>query len=341
MPKRLARLHAWLEDVLTTDSYSLAPASSDASFRRYFRIQVNDASYVVMDAPPQREDCRSFLSIAGLLAEVGVHVPSVLSAEVTQGFVLLEDLGSVHYLDVLDSTNAERLYGDALAALATFQACAPTGTVPHYSDHLLRAEMELFVDWFLRRHLLIEPSAHEQNQLRELFDVLCRAALEQPQVFVHRDYHSRNLMLQQRHNPGVLDFQDAVRGPVTYDVVSLLRDVYICWPRDKVENWLAGYHDLALQHGVLEDEDLATFRRWFDLMGVQRHLKVAGIFSRLQYRDGKSRYLQDIALTLKYLWDVCSFYRELQPLAELFLAWSLNARLEERNAAVLAEVKSS
>lgn len=336
MPNRLKLLHAWLQDILDTHSYMLEPASTDASFRRYFRAQVGDAAYIVMDAPPARENCQSFVSIATLLANVGVHVPSVLSADVTQGFLLLEDLGSEHYLDVLDGGNVERLYGDAFAALATFQACAPIDSLCRYSESLLRAEMELFLDWFLIKHLQIDPSENERNQLAELFGVLCRAALEQPQVFVHRDYHSRNLMIQQRHNPGILDFQDAVHGPVTYDLVSLLRDVYICWSSDQVEKWVAGYHDLAVQHGILEQENPAAFQRWFDLMGVQRHLKVAGIFSRLNYRDGKPGYLKDIALALTYLLEICGRYSELKPLSDLFQAWALSDRLQERNAAVLS-----
>lgn len=336
MPNRLKLLHAWLQDILDTHSYMLEPASTDASFRRYFRAQVGDAAYIVMDAPPARENCQSFVSIATLLANVGVHVPSVLSADVTQGFLLLEDLGSEHYLDVLDGSNVERLYGDAFAALATFQACAPIDSLCRYSESLLRAEMELFLDWFLVKHLQIDPSENERKQLAELFGVLCRAALEQPQVFVHRDYHSRNLMIQQRHNPGILDFQDAVHGPVTYDLVSLLRDVYICWSSDQVEKWVAGYHDLAVQHGILEQENPAAFQRWFDLMGVQRHLKVAGIFSRLNYRDGKPRYLKDIALALTYLLEICGRYSELKPLSDLFQAWALSDRLQERNAAVLS-----
>lgn len=336
MPNRLKLLHAWLQDILDTHSYMLEPASTDASFRRYFRAQVGDAAYIVMDAPPARENCQSFVSIATLLANVGVHVPSVLSADVAQGFLLLEDLGSEHYLDVLDGSNVERLYGDAFAALATFQACAPIDSLCRYSESLLRAEMELFLDWFLVKHLQIDPSENERKQLAELFGVLCRAALEQPQVFVHRDYHSRNLMIQQRHNPGILDFQDAVHGPVTYDLVSLLRDVYICWSSDQVEKWVAGYHDLAVQHGILEQENPAAFQRWFDLMGVQRHLKVAGIFSRLNYRDGKPRYLKDIALALTYLLEICGRYSELKPLSDLFQAWALIDRLQERNAAVLS-----
>lgn len=334
MPNRLALLHTWLEDTLKVASYKLTPASTDASFRRYFRIKVGETSYIVMDAPPPQENCQSFLSIAALLTDVGVHVPAILSAEISQGFLLLEDLGSTHYLDVLNTGNVERLYGDAFAALATFQACAPTVTLPLYSEALLRSEMELFLDWFLIKHLQIHPAENEQNQLTELFGVLCRTALEQPQVFVHRDYHSRNLMIQARHNPGILDFQDAVRGPVTYDLVSLLRDVYICWSSDQVGKWLAGYHALALQHGILEEEDPASFRRWFDLMGVQRHLKVAGIFARLNYRDGKSRYLKGIPLALDYLLEVCGHYAELRPLADLFRSWSLAERLHERNAAL-------
>lgn len=335
MTNRLADLNAWLQETLDTVCYSLELASTDASFRRYFRVAVAGTSCVVMDAPPAQENCQSFLSIAALLSNVGVHVPTVLARDVQRGFLLLEDLGSTHYLDALDGSNVERLYGDAFAALATVQACACTHALPHYSEELLRAEMDLFLDWFIMAHLQIQPSACERAQLSALFDVLCQAALEQPQVFVHRDYHSRNLMLQQRHNPGILDFQDAVCGPVTYDLVSLLRDVYIRWPSEQVGRWVTGYHDLALQHGIVQAEDHAVFKRWFDLMGVQRHLKVAGIFARLNYRDGKSRYLKDIALALRYLSEVCEDYPELQALTELAQSWALDERLQERNAAVL------
>lgn len=335
MPERLACIHTWLQGILGSNAYALEPASRDASFRRYFRVQASDGSYILMDAPPQREDCRPFVGVAQVLAGIGVHVPEILSADVEQGLILLEDLGTEHYLDKLDAGNVDRLYGDACGALLSIQACAPTQGMADYNRSLLQAEMNLFADWFLLTHLRIQLTEDEHRRLTDIVDLLCRSALEQPQVFVHRDYHSRNLMVDLHHNPGILDFQDAVRGPVTYDLVSLLRDVYVRWPVDAVVTWVGSYHDLALQHGILEEVDLATFLRWFDLMGVQRHLKVAGIFARLYYCDGKPRYLKDILLTLDYLVECAARYPELAPLKELFDGWALRERLAVRNAAVL------
>jgi aminoglycoside/choline kinase family phosphotransferase len=229
--------------------------------------------------------------------------------------LLLSDLGQQQYLQVLDEGNVDRLYGDALAALATLQACAVTHyDFPPYDDALLMAEMHLFRDWLLDKHLGIELQQQDRDMLEQTFRFLSATAREQPQVPVHRDYHSRNLMVNKEHNPGILDFQDAVLGPVTYDLVSLLRDCYIAWPRQQVEQWVRGYHELALQSGILCEENEAVFLRWFDLMGVQRHLKAAGIFARLHHRDQKPAYLQDIPRTVGYIIEVSSRYPELQAL---------------------------
>lgn len=321
MPQRLEQLNHWLSNTLSLPSYELAPASSDASFRRYFRIQFDGESRIVMDAPPDKEDSRPFVRIARELRAIGLNVPEILAEDMGQGFLLLSDLGSTQYLDVLERQNADRLYGDAMEALAILQARGPeNGSLPAYERDLLWREMELFREWYLGRHLGLELHQTEHKVLDEAFDLLVENALEQPGVSVHRDYHSRNLMLSE-HNPGILDFQDAVHGPITYDLVSLLRDCYIEWPREQVEEWVNGYHDTAVDQGILRQRQQERFLRWFDLMGVQRHLKATGIFARLNHRDGKPGYLKDIPRTLGYVMEVCGRYPELT---------SFKALLDER-----------
>ena len=317
MPQRLEQLKQWLENELEFRDYTINPASSDASFRRYFRIANNGESFSVMDAPPQQEDTRPFIRVSRLLFDAGLHVPEVLDEDLGQGFLLLSDLGSELYLDALNERSVERLYGDALGALANMQTCA-TGELPPYDRSLLLREMELFREWLVGKHLGITLDAAQHSMLDEAFTLLADNALAQPQVFVHRDYHSRNLMVTPRNNPGILDFQDAVRGPVTYDLVSLLRDCYIEWPRARVEEWALGYLELALQTGILrkEQDDPQQFLRWFDLMGIQRHLKAAGIFARLNLRDGKPGYLADIPRTLGYIAGMSGHYPELAGLCE-------------------------
>lgn len=294
----------------------LEPASADASFRRYFRVQQGDESYVLMDAPPEQEDCGPFVRVSGLFLALGLHVPEILASDLGQGFLLLSDLGTRLYLDELNDSNVDRLYGDALGALATLQSCGPDSGLPPYDRKLLLSEMSLFRDWLLGRHLDLALDGNGQESLQQAFERLADNALEQPQVCVHRDYHSRNLMLSARHNPGILDYQDAVTGPVTYDLVSLLRDCYISWPRQRVEDWALGYYELAAQTGILQPGELneQQFLKWFDWMGVQRHLKAAGIFARLNYRDGKPGYMDDIPRTLGYVVEVCSRYAELAAL---------------------------
>jgi len=315
VPERLEQLKRWLESELEFSDYTLAPASSDASFRRYFRVMHDGASFIVMDAPPDREDSRPFIRVAKQLFDAGLNAPEVLDEDLQQGFLLLSDLGSTPYLGALNEAGVERLYGDALGALASIQTCACDG-LPPYDRALLLREMELFREWLVGKHLGIALSDAQHAMLDSAFALLADNALAQPRVFVHRDYHSRNLMVTARNNPGILDFQDAVCGPVTYDLVSLLRDCYIAWPRARVEDWALGYQELAIQTGILheEHEDPVQFLRWFDLMGVQRHLKASGIFARLNHRDGKPGYLGDIPRTLAYITDLAQRHAAIAPL---------------------------
>lgn len=311
MPQRLEQLQHWLTKGLGLSGYEIAPASADASFRRYFRITFAGESRIVMDAPPDKEDTRPFVRIARQLHQLGLHVPEIHAENLQQGFLLLSDLGSEVYLNRLNNSNADRLYGDAMGALLILQSKGPDeSTLPAYSESLLHQEMGLFRDWYLLRHLGLNLSEVETRLLDAAFARLAALALEQPRVSVHRDYHSRNLMVCEQ-NPGILDFQDAVYGPVSYDLVSLLRDCYIAWPREQVESWALGYHDQAVDHGILHERQDGRFLQWFDWMGMQRHLKATGIFARLNHRDGKPGYLDDIPRTLGYIVEVSGEYREL------------------------------
>jgi len=317
MAQRIELLNAWLKSLPGMDEFSFEPASGDASFRRYFRIRLADRSYVAMDAPPEKEDIDPFMGIARAYEAIGLNVPHIHAIDRQRGFLLLEDLGDTLYLDKLTPDNADRLYGDALGALATLQACGPVEGLPLYDRDLLLREMELFREWLVGGLLELELSAEEQGMLDGTFDALAESALGQPQVSVHRDFHSRNLMVTSSHNPGILDFQDAVVGPVTYDLVSLLRDCYISWPASRVEAWARGYFELAVQSGVLRPEHEAFFPGWFDLMGVQRHLKASGIFARLDIRDAKPGYLKDIPRTLGYILELEGRYPLLRGLVDL------------------------
>lgn len=319
MGERLTQLRRWLTEEAGLADFALEPASGDASFRRYFRIRTADRCLIAVDAPPAQEDSTPFLRVAGLLLEWGLHVPEILESDLRQGFMLLSDLGTRLYLDALGEATVERLYGDALAALAVLQARGAEGVhlVPPYDELLLRQELELFRDWYLVRHRGLSLSAGQHAVLMHTFDGLVANAGEQPRVFVHRDYHSRNLMVTASNNPGILDFQDAVHGPVTYDLASLLRDCYIAWPAERVDEWALGYHQLALQSGILRERSAERFLRWFDLMGVQRHLKATGIFARLNHRDGKPAYLGDIPRTLGYVAAVSARHAELRGFAAL------------------------
>jgi aminoglycoside/choline kinase family phosphotransferase len=317
MPHREQALRHWLQNDLQLPVEDLQPASSDASFRRYFRVFLpNGLTRIAMDAPPPQEDTRPFVRIAAQLRDLGLNAPVVHAAESEQGFLLLDDLGQQAYLSCLDADSVGHLYGDAMQALLQLQRCQDDGSLPRYDATLLRNEMQLFVDWFLQRHLGLDLAT--DVGLESVFVRLVESAQVQPQVCVHRDYHSRNLMHLSGANPGVIDFQDAVWGPITYDLVSLLRDCYIDWPRGQVEDWVRDYHQQAMDAGLLQGHalalDFAQFLRWFDWMGVQRHLKAIGIFARLHHRDGKSGYLGDIPRTLTYVRDVSGRYAELASL---------------------------
>ncbi len=315
MPNRKKILEQWLSNDLGFKDYKIEPASADASFRRYFRVTYNNKTHIVMDAPPDKEDCGPFIAIAEAFINIGLNVPAIVEQNLPLGFLLLSDLGSQQYLHVLNDQTVDRLYSDALGALATLQGSGvKDGLLPVYDHELLMNEMQLFPDWLLDRHCNIKLTGADQISLNEVFELLADNALQQPQVCVHRDYHSRNLMNVPNHNPGILDFQDAVIGPVTYDLVSLLRDCYITWPQERVESWALGYHKLALQAGIMRPDqcDEQQFLRWFDLMGVQRHLKAAGIFSRLKHRDNKTGYMKDVPHTLGYVSEVCERYDDLE-----------------------------
>ena len=315
MADRLKLIEKWLREDLSLGDISLRPASEDASFRRYFRAAWDNGSAVVMDAPPDREDCKPFIDITGRLISCKVNVPRIRASNLSQGFLLLDDLGNQLYLDVLTDKNADQLYRDAIHAIIKIQASGDTAGLPVYDEKLLSREMCLFSDWLVTRHLKIRITPPVQKLLDDVFLFLIEAALQQPRVFVHRDYHSRNLMFVEQQNPGILDYQDAVFGPVTYDLVSLFKDCYIKWPQEKIAGWLKYYVESTRRQwpaGVSEEQ----FIRWFDLMGVQRHLKASGIFARLLHRDGKSGFIQDIPRTLSYILDLEHQYPELSPLAE-------------------------
>lgn len=305
---RKAALETWLAGLLAGPPARIAPASADASFRRYFRVWHDGRTYIAMDAPPGREDLGPFIQVAEILAGASVNVPRVLERDADRGFLLLTDLGSRAYLDALrEGEDPDRLYGDAIAALVRIQSQAPAGAqrLPAYDAGRLQQEMALFPEWFLSRHLGLRLSAGELGVIERAVARLTEAALAQPQVLVHRDYHSRNLMVCDE-NPGILDFQDAVRGPTAYDLVSLLKDCYISWPRERVLEWLDVYRAAAAGAGLHFGSHRAAFIEAFDLMGLQRHLKVLGIFARLWYRDGKPGYLADLPLVLEYALDATS-----------------------------------
>ena len=321
---RLSELAAWTKTQLATPDVAIEVASADASFRRYFRARVGDRSWIVMDAPPDKEDLGPYINIAELLVAAGIHAPRVMATDLRRGYLLLSDLGSRTYLSALAVAEAvDRLYDDALAALLRMQsvctAPAQISQLPQYDAALLEREAELFPEWFLRRHLNIDIDANLRRLLDGAFEVLIESALAQPRVFVHRDYHSRNLMVvepQAGTNPGVLDFQDAVLGPITYDLVSLLRDCYVDWPVARVHAWALGYRSKARHQQLPAGDSDAQWLQWFDLMGAQRHLKAIGIFARLWHRDGKPGYLGDIPRTLAYLRHVLRGYPAFAELSE-------------------------
>jgi N-acetylmuramate 1-kinase len=313
---RATQAYAWACGVLDLAQASFAPASADASFRRYFRVRAGAQSWIVMDAPPQQEDCRPFVRIAGLLQDAGVHVPAILAQDFDNGFLLLSDLGTQTLLDVIDEGNADALFGDAIDALIVWQRASRTQVLPPYDETLLLRELNLFPDWYLDRHLGVALDGAEREALDGVFRQLIEGALAQPAVYVHRDYMPRNLMFS-RPNPGVLDFQDAVYGPLAYDPISLFKDAFLSWPASRVEWGLRTYHTRAEVAG-LPVPPWPQFRRDCDWIGLQRHLKILGIFARLTLRDGKPRYLADTPRFVRYVMDVLPYHAELKPLAELF-----------------------
>lgn len=324
---RLQHLKVWLDEQLaklfaeqgwgTVPPATLTAASSDASFRRYFRWEGDGRSFIVMDAPPPQENCKPFVDIAFLLAKSGINVPKIYAEDLERGFLLLNDLGNKTYLDVIDGENADALFHDALQALLAFQQLPMVAPLPSYDVALLRRELELFPEWYVKHELGIEFDAAQQQQWQHISGLLIDSALAQPKVLVHRDYMPRNLMLSEP-NPGVLDFQDAVYGPVTYDVTCLFKDAFLSWPEELVRGWLESYWQQASALDIPVQTDFEDFLRASDLMGVQRHLKVIGIFARICHRDGKPRYLADVPRFFSYIEAVIARRPELAELQALF-----------------------
>ncbi|MSQ88483.1 MAG: aminoglycoside phosphotransferase [Betaproteobacteria bacterium] len=318
MDLRLAALHRWLGAHFRDTPYTLAPASADASFRRYWRLRFADGrSLVAMDAPPEKENCGPFLHVAGLFAAAGVHVPTVHAQNLAAGFLLLEDLGDTTFLDAFNrQADPKPLYEAATQALLRIQLASRPGVLPEYERALLERELRLFPDWYLARELRCALAPEDVRILQTVFEALLANNLAQARVFVHRDYHCRNLMVCEPL-PGILDFQDAVYGPITYDLVSLFRDAYVRWQEPQVLDWVLRYWEKARQADLPVRADFAEFYRDFEWMGAHRQLKVVGIFARLCHRDGKESYLADIPRVLDYLLATCRRYRELAPLAQL------------------------
>ncbi|MBN1378278.1 MAG: phosphotransferase [Gammaproteobacteria bacterium] len=323
---RLEALKQWVKEQLAVSTIIIKPASVDASFRRYFRVWMGDNTYIAMDAPPDKENCSHFVDIAYRLRLNDIHAPEIHAKDLRQGFLLLDDLGDKPYLSCLDSKSVATLYGDALDTLLCMQNNVPADDLPPYDSQQLQNEMDLFVHWFLQEHLHIKLDEEAKNILTDCFELLIASALEQPRVFVHRDYHSRNLMVCDAQNPGVLDFQDAMYGPITYDLASLLRDCYIAWPRIQIQHWLKLYYtQLSMQQ--LINVEFVKFERWFDWMGMQRHLKAIGIFARLHHRDGKSNFLVDIPRTYDYIVSVCKYYPDFMSFSQLMARLRIHERL--------------
>lgn len=316
-------LEKWLSGLYPNQPFSLAPASADASFRRYFRATFPDGkTLVVMDAPPQHEDCKPFIHIAKLFENAGSHVPHVYAQDVLLGFLLLSDLGNTTYLQALNAHNAPQLYAQATDALIEIQLASRENELPLYDETLLRRELNLFPEWYISKHLGITLNAKQLDALERSFKRILENNLAQPSVYVHRDYHSRNLMVSEP-NPGILDFQDAVYGPITYDLASLFKDAYIKWEEHEVMDWLIRYWEKARKAGLPVREDFGEFYRDYEMMGVQRHIKVLGIFARLYHRDGKEGYLKDMPLVLDYLRRACARYIDLKPLSNLLMEFDM------------------
>lgn len=323
---RQLQLTAWLNNTLN-QPFTLTTASADASFRRYFRVHLPNTylghqTLIAMDAPPPQEDCAPFIKVAQILLDAGLNAPQILAQDLSNGFLLLSDLGDTTYLSQLnlEPTNishAQKLYSDATNALIKMQLASQTDVLPAYDEALLTREMQLFPDWYIAKHLGVTLNTEQQAVLNNTFNVLNQNILAQGKVTVHRDYHSRNLMVTEANNPGVLDFQDAVYGAVTYDLVSLLKDAYIEWDEEQIIDWAVRYWQPAKKAGLPVHEDFSEFYRDFEWMGAQRHIKVLGIFARLSHRDGKDGYLKDMPLVMRYLRKVCERYVELRPMLRL------------------------
>lgn len=313
---RKQQLEQWLTQVVS-GPFTLTTASADASFRRYFRVHQGAQTWIAMDAPPPQEDCMPFVHVAELLLAAGLNVPKIVAQDIAQGFLLLSDLGNDTYLSQLNRDNAKALYGDACQALIRMQVATKADSLPPYDSALLMRELQLFPQWYVQTHLQRSLSAAQQAVLDKTFAMLIDNILQQPQVTVHRDYHSRNLMVTTANNPGVLDFQDAVIGAITYDLVSLFKDAYIRWEEEDLMDWVVRYWQAAKQAGLPVNHDFGEFYRDFEWMGVQRHIKVLGIFARLYHRDGKDGYLKDMPLVMTYLQAACERYVELRPFFKL------------------------
>ena len=325
---RLAQLTSWLDTLGLVELGSRRPASSDASFRRYFRYDVIAGmqnkvgpTLIAMDAPPERENVPAFIHVAGLLQAAGVNVPAIVARDVPNGFLLLSDLGTTTYLARLNADNAPFMYSDAVDSLIKFQLTSDAGVLPEFDRAFVLREMNLFPEWFISKHLGVAMTAEQQKQLDAVFEAITANVLAQQQVFMHRDYHSRNLMWMEQDNPGVLDFQDAVYGPVTYDLGSLLRDAYIQWDEEMVLDWVVRYWQSAKKVGLPVNPDIDSFYRDFEFMALQRHLKILGIFCRLHYRDGKSIYMGDLPTVLDYVRKTANRYGALKPLIRLLDAF--------------------
>lgn len=322
MSDRKINLNTWLE-ALGYDSSSISRASEDASFRQYFRVIKEGQSYIVMDAPPENEPCDEFIRLATALRAHGLNVPEVIEQNLAEGFLVLTDFGDEQVLGLLDFETVDAIYHDAMTMILQMQTEVPVENEKSYSAKMLDIEMELFREWFLDKLLGIELTESQMNAWQQAKNALIQSATEQPQVFVHRDFHSRNLMSSSDGSLALLDFQDAVKGPVTYDLVSLLRDCYIDWPESKLQQWVQYYYDATQSRGLINVSPL-QFRDWFNLMGAQRHLKAIGIFSRLKIRDGKDGFIKDIPRTLSYVIQVCEDEKQLNGFGELINELGLN-----------------
>lgn len=322
MDDRQQQLNAWLSKALPDADFKLTTASADASFRRYFRVHLinpylGSQTLIAMDAPPPQEDCTPFVKIAKQFLDAGLNVPKVIAQDLRNGYLLLSDLGNDTYLQHLNNETAQMLYSDATNALIKLQLASKSHDLPAYDESLLIREMQLFPDWYVNKHLGQTLNAEQQGWLQQTFTSLNKNILAQGQVTVHRDYHSRNLMVTHENTPGILDFQDAVHGAITYDLVSLLKDAYIQWDEEQIIDMAVRYWEPAKKAGLPVANDFSEFYRDFEWMGAQRHIKVLGIFARLNYRDGKDSYLKDMPLVMHYLRKVCERYVELRPMLRL------------------------